>query len=77
MRSHATLPNVVASESQIDLEGETIAEEITSCAFSNQSVLLATAQIALKNGKGDSIFVHALVDHGSMRSFVSKRVEPL
>ena len=74
MRSHAKLPNVVASESQIDSEGVTSAEKIISCGFSNQSVLLAMAQIALKNGKRDLIFVHTLLDQGSIRSFVSKRV---
>ena len=39
-----------------------------------QPVLLATAKIVLIGTNGDKVCVNALVDTGSMRSFVSKKV---
>ena len=40
-------------------------------------MLLATVRIILKNGVGGRLEVNALVDQGSMRSFVPKRVVSL
>ena len=68
VRSFAALPESKGSPNPQD-------ENIPSnCTFSAQSVLLATAQVTLKNIVGDPITVSALIDPGSMRSFVSKRI---
>ena len=61
-----SLPDQFASKVEIP--------EKALCTFSNQAVLLETACIWLSNERGQSIQVHALIDQGSMRSFISKRV---
>lgn len=49
-------------------------ESASMCSFTIQPVLLATARIILKNRVGESVVVNALVDQGSMRSFVTKKI---
>ena len=74
--SYATVPHVQSSENsqQSRSSSPDESDESINCAFSQQSVLLATACILVKNKYEQSIRVNALIDQGSMRSFISKRV---
>ena len=81
MRVHTTQTDSVVSaedpESDASTESLKAQPDEAKCEFPRQAVLLATARIILKNGMGGRLEVNALVDQGSMRSFVSKRVVSL
>ena len=47
---------------------------MTHSVYSQKPILLATAQVTLTNGTGEFISVRALIDSGSQKSFISKRV---
>ena len=63
------------SSQEHDTVGTSQVESKSMCSFTSLPILLAiAARILLKNLTGESVIVNVVLDQGSMKSFVSKKI---